>query len=53
MLYTLTQVDRKTGQRTVTYGHCTASVVRDYLLAYVDSEHDMVVSLYQPPTTTI
>jgi len=46
-LYTVTVTDKDGVTRTL-YGHVTSNVVTDYWQAYVDSDHDVTVSLYVP-----
>lgn len=45
-LFTMSRRDRKTGEEQVIYGHVTINVIHDYLEAYVDDEHDVIVNRY-------
>lgn len=46
MLYTLIQVNKKTGNRAVVYGHVTENVIQEFFAAYVDAAHYVVVEEY-------
>lgn len=39
LLYSLTTVDKKTGERVLIYGHVTGNVIEDYWRAYVSGTH--------------
>lgn len=39
LLYSLTTVDKKTGERILIYGHVTGNVIEDYWCAYVSGTH--------------
>lgn len=46
MLYMLTQIDNKTGVRTIIYGHVTSNVINDYWGAYVRNDCSVEISVF-------
>jgi hypothetical protein len=45
-LYTLIQIDKKTGERTIVYGHVTENVINDYWRTYTDEWHSVSITEY-------
>lgn len=52
-LYSLIQVEKETGKRAVVYGHATENVIQEFLTAYINTSHYVIVQEYDPATESV